>query len=428
MTQLAQKFEIHIPVESDEDNAVDLLSIACELSKQRIKQTMKNGAVWLTHNEHTSRLRRAKRKLEKGDELHLYFDESVQSAIPETPELIADEVDYSVFFKPQGMFSQGSKWGDHCTINRWVEQNMDRPAFVVHRLDRAATGLIIIAHTKTAAAALSKLFEQRSIDKKYRARVIGRFEPNSIVLDDDIDGRKALSRVTFLQYDEANNCSLLEINIETGRKHQIRRHLAGVDFPIIGDRLYGRADAPSNDASVLNDESSDSDESALTPDLTPDLIPDLQLVATELSFVNPLSAKEIEAIKNKQQKNIWGNSSDDSQIANDKKIETIIASSKKTYSVPDRLLASELRKPQVDNPEVSNPEIDTSQKDTSQLDSPPIETPQIDNPWLKMSKVDKPKSEEIEPAKPVVDTPEADKPELDEPSVKKPSNSIWPTS
>jgi tRNA pseudouridine32 synthase/23S rRNA pseudouridine746 synthase len=317
MNQENQKFEIHIPVDEESKTAVELLSLATELSKQKIKQVMQNGAVWLTHDDHTSRLRRVKRKLEKGDELHLYYDEAVQSALPETPELIADEGDYSVFFKPQGMLSQGSKWGDQCTINRWVEQNMDRPAFIVHRLDRAATGLILIAHTKTAAAALSKLFEQRQIDKRYRARVYGRLEPSPMVLDSEIDGRKALSKVELLEYDEVKNCSLLEINIETGRKHQIRRHLSEAGYPIVGDRMYGQADAPKTDADIVDQE------------------PNLQLVATELSFVDSFGETDTEK-ESGSKSNVWKSSKADNAVK--------MAKVTKSYTVPDSLLTPELRR------------------------------------------------------------------------------------
>ena len=80
--------------------------------------------------------------------------------------LIEDLIDYSVWYKPYGMLSQGSKWSDHCTIARFAQKNLsnERPAFIVHRLDRAATGLILIAHSKKAAKALSSLFENRTIE------------------------------------------------------------------------------------------------------------------------------------------------------------------------------------------------------------------------------------------------------------------------
>jgi tRNA pseudouridine32 synthase/23S rRNA pseudouridine746 synthase len=147
------------------------------------------------------------------------------------------------------MLSQGSKWGDHCTINRWVEQNHhpQRPAFIVNRLDRAAQGLMLIAHTKSAASALSGLFEKRAINKQYTALVSGSF-PEHLMLDAAVDNKHALSKASLLTYSSIANKSLVSVEIETGRKHQIRKHLSGASFPIIGDRLYG----PKVDDSSVN--------------------------------------------------------------------------------------------------------------------------------------------------------------------------------
>lgn len=242
MTINPTHFEIHLTVTSGNGTPVDLLASETSLSKQRIKQAMQKGAVWLTEKSTTHRVRRAKRCLRPGDVLHLYYDEKVLSAIPAIPELISDEIAYSVWRKPYGMLSQGSKWGDHCAINRWVEQNLtpQRPAFVVHRLDRAATGLIIIAHQKRSAAALTQLFHDRQVSKHYRAIVNGQFpEHGEQVFERDIDGKKAFTSAHRLSFDESSNTSLLDVQISTGRKHQIRRHLAENSFPIVGDRLYG---------------------------------------------------------------------------------------------------------------------------------------------------------------------------------------------
>ncbi|MGY8793758.1 MAG: RNA pseudouridine synthase, partial [Woeseiales bacterium] len=65
------RVETHIPIVSSDDNAVDLLHVETGHSKQRIKQAMSKGAVWLTRGKQTQRLRRAKRRLQAGDELHL---------------------------------------------------------------------------------------------------------------------------------------------------------------------------------------------------------------------------------------------------------------------------------------------------------------------------------------------------------------------
>jgi tRNA pseudouridine32 synthase/23S rRNA pseudouridine746 synthase len=242
-------FEKHILVEADSMSAVDLLAEATDFSRQRIKQIMQKGAVWVTlasgSEKNAQRLRRAKKILQPGDTLHLYYDEKILAEEPPIPELIADEGTYSVWYKPYGLRSQGSKWSDHCTIARWVETHLEpqRPAFVVHRLDRAATGLIIIAHKKSTATQLSRMFAKREIEKRYRVVVHGRFPdtPEPYTMTQAIDERAAVSHATLLEYDAEQDRSLLEVNIETGRKHQIRRHLAWAGFPVVGDRLYGDA-------------------------------------------------------------------------------------------------------------------------------------------------------------------------------------------
>jgi len=246
MPFITQRFEKHIEVTQKERNAVDILSQETGFSKQKIKKIMQKGAVWLSRGKKTQRLRRAKKSLNIGETIHLYYDPDVLEKIPAEPQLIADEGHYSIWNKPYGLLSQGSKWGDHCTITRWSEQHLkpQRVSFVVHRLDRAANGLIIIAHEKNAAASLSNLFQQRQVDKRYQILVHGHFSEEATVnkpikVDSEIDDRHAVSYFTFVSHDSKQDCSLLDVSIDTGRKHQIRRHSALLGHPVVGDRLHG---------------------------------------------------------------------------------------------------------------------------------------------------------------------------------------------
>ncbi len=259
------KKEYHINVTTDGEFAVNLLAQQSNLSHAKLKQAMQKGALWVERNNHVQRLRRVKKTLHAGDTLHFYYDEQVLASVPSAAQLIADEVGYSVWFKPFGMLSQGSKWADHCTIYRWVEQHLkpQRPAFIVHRLDRAATGLILLAHSKKMAAAISKQFQDRTIKKCYRVVVHGKFSADMTCMNTPIDGRAALSNATLVKYDADKNYSLLAVEIETGRKHQIRRHLSEIGFPVVGDRLYGNNGDQEN----------------------------LQLAAYSLEFTCPLSGK-----------------------------------------------------------------------------------------------------------------------------------------
>lgn len=235
--------EAHVLIESPQDSPVDLLQRSTGLSKQRVKLAMTQGAVWITRGRNTQRFRRAKRALRAGDEIHLYYDAKILAELPPEPRLIADVGGYSVWCKPCGLRSQGSKWGDHCTLVRWAERHLqpERSAFTVHRLDRAANGLILVAHSKSVATALSALFREREIEKRYRALVAGDFseQPDPMRVEQPIDDREASSEFSLLQVIDDGSRSLVDVRTETGRKHQVRRHLAELGHPIIGDRLYG---------------------------------------------------------------------------------------------------------------------------------------------------------------------------------------------
>jgi tRNA pseudouridine32 synthase/23S rRNA pseudouridine746 synthase len=265
-----QPIEKHLTLATDLDSVLELLAVETGLSKQKLKSAMQKGCVWWERGKQVQQLRRATKSLKKGDILHLYYDEEILATPPPAAKLIADEGDYSIWHKPYGMYSQGTKWGDHCTITRYAEQHLtpQRPAFTVHRLDRAANGLIIVAHKKTVAAAFSQLFKTHQLQKHYRAVVYGEWDLSQpeLLIDSPIDEKPARSFVSGLDFDEKMQQSTLKIRIESGRKHQIRRHLSERGFPIVGDRLYG--DKPQTQ--------------------------DLQLTAYYLAFVCPMTGVEKE--------------------------------------------------------------------------------------------------------------------------------------
>ena len=241
-------FEKHISITEPDITVLEHLANNTALSKQQIKQTMKNGAVWFESAHGIARIRRAKKILLPGDSLHIYYDEDIQNTKPAAANLISDEKEYSIWNKPYGMYSQGSKWGDHCTIYRYAEEHLEpqRPAFTVHRLDRAASGLMILAHTKKMAAHFSDLFKSRKIQKRYKASIEGELSQLELpyLISTDIDDKPAISRILSVEQHDQHSDIIVEI--ETGRKHQIRKHLSGIGYPIVGDRLYGSGNSIEN--------------------------------------------------------------------------------------------------------------------------------------------------------------------------------------
>ena len=298
---MVDKKPIELLVETtvDRQSPVELLAKHCDLSLAEIKATMTKGAVWVKRrNSRASsasghhravRLRRAGSSLNRGDILLMNYNPAVLALEPLTPSLIEDCGHFSVWNKPAGMLCQGSRWSDHTTLYRWAEIHLSpqRPSFLIHRLDRMTSGLTVLAHNKKVAADLAAQFETRQVRKHYRAVVEGDCQLSlpykinmpldgkfSVTTIQSVLGRSdadiSLNRPSSIRWPNVailRQCSslytVLEISIQTGRKHQIRRHLSALGFPVVGDRLYGHASSKMNE--VL----------------------DLQLHAHKLSFLDP---------------------------------------------------------------------------------------------------------------------------------------------
>lgn len=238
----AQAIEIHRQVTYKNQLAVELLANEDELSLQQILSCFENGAVWLETSGKPQRLYNPDTPLKPGHKIHCYCNSTTLTPCPFSPELVADYEGFSIWNKPSGMLCQGSKWGDHWALYRWIRQNHwpDRASFITHRLDRFTSGLVIVAHTQDCNKKFHRLFEQRLIRKTYRAIVSGLMpEGTEHMLDTDIEQKNARSLIQVIEQHQQNKQTLVSIKPETGRKHQIRIHLSGAGYPVINDRQYG---------------------------------------------------------------------------------------------------------------------------------------------------------------------------------------------
>jgi tRNA pseudouridine32 synthase / 23S rRNA pseudouridine746 synthase len=219
--------------------ACELVAAASGLSKSRIKDAMGKGAVWLRHGTKRRRLRRATAVPAPGEVLELFYDEELLQLDPPLPRRLADESHYTLWYKPPGLLAQGNDYGDHCSLLRQAELHTRRPVFLVHRLDREAAGLMLVAHSRDAAARLSRLFQEHGIDKQYEVRVRGRLPAPAGAIDHPLDGKPAHTAYVASHYDPATDATLAAVTIASGRLHQIRRHFAQLGHPVIGDPRYG---------------------------------------------------------------------------------------------------------------------------------------------------------------------------------------------
>jgi len=164
-----------------------------------------------------------------------------------------------VVYKPAGLLSQGDDTGEANLLDlskAWIKGRYHKPGQVflglVHRLDRPVAGVMVFARTSKAAARLSDQIRQRRLRKAYLAVVVGRPAGIEGRLVHCIERRgrtvrivlhpSPLSREARLAYrvcESEGDRSLVEIELETGRKHQIRLQLAHAGCPIVGDVRYG---------------------------------------------------------------------------------------------------------------------------------------------------------------------------------------------
>lgn len=199
-------------------------------------------------------------------------------------DIIFQDEDIVVLNKSSGLLSVPGRLPEHqdCLQNR--VQRVLPTATIVHRLDMATSGIIIMALNKPAHVAISQQFEQRKTKKSYIARVFGKVaeiegsvdlplicdwpnRPKQMV--DHDNGKKSLTNYSVLSYstmDSGDESTLIELRPVTGRSHQLRVHMLALGHPILGDRLYAH-------------------EKALT------ISPRLQLHARNLSLTHPVTGE-----------------------------------------------------------------------------------------------------------------------------------------
>ena len=161
-----------------------------------------------------------------------------------------------VLDKPSGLPVQGGE-GVKTSLDSILSKEFDPRPLLVHRLDKDTSGLILVAKTRDAAAALSTFWgSERTIAKQYLGVCAGVPDGESAVIRFDLDVRGkekeaetfyrlvktaacALPDGNLLPDGDDFSCSLLELELGTGRMHQLRRHLALIGHPLLGDDKYG---------------------------------------------------------------------------------------------------------------------------------------------------------------------------------------------
>ena len=179
-------------------------------------------------------------------------------------EILYEEGPCLAINKPAGLLTQAPRWVDSLErrVKEYLCKTEGRPENgylgIPHRLDRPVSGVVLFGKHSRAAHRLAKQFEKREVTKCYWAVVAGVVEPNTgtwtdfmrkipdvpkgeIVHEDHPDARKGILHYTVLQSLTFSNnpATLLKIELETGRMHQIRLQSAIRNHPVLGDTMYG---------------------------------------------------------------------------------------------------------------------------------------------------------------------------------------------
>lgn len=245
--------------EADSNIRIDsyLANILGDVSRTKIQNIIKAKMILLNDKVCKSS------QVLKPDDV-ITYEESAFEEIRIQPENIGLDIvyetpDFAIVNKPSGMLTHPTSTEKNGTLVNALlykyKENLStlngtlRPG-IIHRLDKNTSGLLIVAKNNTAHEKLAQMIKDRTIEKRYKAVIKGVIQDN-IVINEPIgrnksnptkmavvsDGKPSLTEVTIIK--QFKDATYIDINLKTGRTHQIRVHLSHIGHPVFNDTLYG---------------------------------------------------------------------------------------------------------------------------------------------------------------------------------------------
>lgn len=213
------------------------------VSRTLAKKLLTEGGVFVEKK----RTKVAGRIVREGQRVEVHVGEHVTSsesdARPIEIPIVELTSSYVVIDKPSGVFSAPTPESDRNDAMAFVARSLrergeaDAALYLVHRLDRPTSGLMVFARTKAGAASLSEQLAEKSAGRHYDALLVGEMAEETTV-EAPLEGKSAETR--FVPREGRGGVTWVEAMLKTGRTHQVRLHAEHLGTPVCGDSKYGR--------------------------------------------------------------------------------------------------------------------------------------------------------------------------------------------
>jgi len=206
------------------------------LSRRKARVLVDLGGVFVDR----ARVKVASRPVRSGQVVEAVLGGALDRVGDDAPppgfEIVHEDEDVIVVDKPAGLVTAPTPESDRGNLLDLLQRPRGGAVWLVHRIDRMTSGLLIFARTPEANRALGERFARHDVEREYRAVVAGEVA-GDLTIDRPIDGKRAVTHVHVLE--RLPGATLLAARLETGRSHQIRIHLAGLGHPLLGDSQHG---------------------------------------------------------------------------------------------------------------------------------------------------------------------------------------------
>jgi 23S rRNA pseudouridine1911/1915/1917 synthase len=207
----------------------DFLARHLRLSRNAAKRLLDQRGVFVN----ARRVWMAHHRLRAGDGVEVAAAPSGAAGRTARPKLLYEDEHFAVVDKPPGTIANGPG-----SIEEDLRTALGAPDLAAaHRLDRDTSGCLLLAKSRDAFERAVGCFRDQRVRKIYHAIVLGPMKREDLKIEAPIDRQEAVTLVRVL--DTNARASHLSVKIETGRTHQIRKHLAGIAHPVLGDREHG---------------------------------------------------------------------------------------------------------------------------------------------------------------------------------------------